>query len=100
MATARQARGAQVWQQRGEEADQREIGTDLEDELDALAIGHGAEHGGADAAESEGKAEEEAGHCAHFAGDELLRVNEDGREGEARMSPMIALRTAHQKRFA
>jgi hypothetical protein len=40
----------------------------LEDELNALAIGECAEDGGADAAQSEGKAEEEAGHRADFAG--------------------------------
>ena len=53
----------------------------MEDEGQAVAIGHGAEHGGANAAESEGEAEEEAGHRAHFAGDELLRVNQDGGKG-------------------
>jgi hypothetical protein len=53
----------------------------LEDELDAVVIGEGAEDGGADAAQAEGEAEEEAGHGADLAGDEFLRVNEDGGEG-------------------
>ena len=50
----------------------------MEDELDAVAIGDGAEDGGANAAQAEGEAEKEAGHGADFAGDELLGVNEDG----------------------
>ena len=40
----------------------------MEDELNSVAIGHCAEDGGAYASESEGKAEEEAGHRADFAG--------------------------------
>jgi hypothetical protein len=59
----------------------------LEDERHTVAIGHGVEDGGADAAESEGEAEEEAGHCAHSAGDELLGVNEDGGEGRGQNEP-------------
>ena len=47
----------------------------MEDEGKAVAIGQGAEEGGAEAAEAEGEAEEEAGHDADFVGDELLRVN-------------------------
>jgi hypothetical protein len=53
----------------------------LEDELDPAAIGEGAEDGGADAAQAEGEAEEETGHRADFAGDELLRVNQNGGKG-------------------
>ena len=49
----------------------------MEDELDAVAIGDGAEDGGADAAQAEGEADEEAGHGADFAGDEFLGVNEN-----------------------
>jgi hypothetical protein len=44
----------------------------VEDELDAVAIGDGAEDGGADAAQAERETEEEAGHGAAFAGDEFL----------------------------
>jgi hypothetical protein len=64
-----------------EEADQREIGADVENVLDAVLVGEGAEDGGADAAKAEGEAEEEAGHRADFAGDELLRINENGGDG-------------------
>jgi hypothetical protein len=53
----------------------------LKDELNAAAIGQCSEDGGADAAQAEGEAEEEAGHRADFAGDELLRVNQNGGEG-------------------
>lgn len=53
----------------------------MEDERNAVAIGDGAEDGGADAAQSEGQPEEESGHRAHFAGDQLLRENQDGGEG-------------------
>jgi hypothetical protein len=48
----------------------------MEDELDAVVIGDGAEYGGADASQ----AEEQAGHGTDFAGDEFLGVNEDGGE--------------------
>jgi hypothetical protein len=47
----------------------------VEDERDAVAIGHGAEDGGADAAQAEGEAEKEAGHRPDFAGDEFLRTH-------------------------
>ena len=77
------ARGAEIWEQGGEEADQREIGADVEDEGKAVAIGQGAEEGGAEAAQAEGEAEEEAGHRADFAGDELLRVVENAGNGGA-----------------
>ena len=40
-----------------------------------------AEDGGADAAHAEGEAEEEAGDHADAAGDQFLRVDEDGGEG-------------------
>ena len=53
----------------------------MEDEGNAAVIGHGAEDGGADAAKAKGQAEEEAGHGADFAGDQLLRVNKNGGEG-------------------
>ena len=59
----------------------------MEDELDALSIGQGAEDGGTDAAQAEGEAEEEAGHRSHFAGDQLLRVNQNGGEGRSEDDP-------------
>jgi hypothetical protein len=71
----------EFWEQCGEEADERQIRADVEDEGDAVVIGDFAEKGGAEAAEAEGGAEEEAGHRPDFAGDEFLRVNEDGGEG-------------------
>ena len=70
-------RRAEICQQGREEADQGEIGAKVEDEWEAVAIGQGAEESGAEAAE----AEEETGHRADLAGDELLRVNENGGEG-------------------
>src|SRR5260370_14377010 len=59
----------------------------MEDERNAMAIGHDAEEGRADAAQSEGEAEEEARHRAHLAGDELMRVNKDGGEGRGEDEP-------------
>src|SRR5437763_14384064 len=74
-------RRAEVWEECSEKADEREIGADLENVRDAVLVGEGAEEGGADAAETEGEAEEETGHRAYFAGNEFLRVNQDGGEG-------------------
>jgi hypothetical protein len=49
-------------------------------EGETVAIGHFTEEGGAEAAQAKGEAEEEAGHGAQFAGDELPRINKDGGE--------------------
>ena len=68
---------AEVWQQRGEQADERQIRADLEDEGDAVLIGDGTEHGGADPAEAESEPEEKAGHRADFAGNERKRSHTD-----------------------
>src|SRR5688572_25621191 len=77
----RAARRTEVRQQGREEADQREVGANVEDKRKAAAIGEGAEEGGAEAAQAEGEAEKEAGHRADFAGDEFLSVNENGGKG-------------------
>src|SRR5688572_8592379 len=77
----RAARRTKVRQQGGEEADQREVGANVEDKREAVAIGQGAEEGGAEAAQAEGEPEEESGHGADFAGDEFLGVNKDGGKG-------------------
>ena len=74
-------RTGEIRKQRSQQTDEREIGADVEDELDALAVGKCTENGGADATQAEGEPEEEAGHGADFAGDELLGVNENGGEG-------------------
>src|SRR3954464_3001494 len=72
---------AQVGQERGQQPDEWQVRANVEDELDAMLIGNGAEEGGADAAQPEREAEEEAGHRAHFAGNEFLRINQNGGEG-------------------
>ena len=51
------------------------------DRDDAGDVGQFAEHGGPDASHAEGHAEEEAGDHADAAGQKLLRVDEDRREG-------------------
>ena len=51
------------------------------DALDADAIGQLAERGGADAAHAEREAEEHAGDQADASRHELLRVDDDRREG-------------------
>ncbi len=56
------------------------IGAQPIHELDALAVGQHAEHGGTDAAQAESEAEEQPRHGAHAARHDLLREHEDGRE--------------------
>jgi hypothetical protein len=56
----------------------------VEDEGDAVAIGDFAEDGGA-----------EAGHGADFAGNQLLRANENGGEGGGQMKTGDRARTAN-----
>lgn len=53
----------------------------MKDIRNPAAIGDLAEHGGADPAEPKGETEKETGHRSHFAGNEFLRVNQNGGEG-------------------
>ena len=71
----------EVGEEPGEEADGGQVGAELVDVDDAGGVGYFAEDGGTDASHAEGEAEEEAGDHADAAGDELLRVDEDGGEG-------------------
>ncbi|CAM2158991.1 hypothetical protein PT2222_50047 [Paraburkholderia tropica] len=69
-----------VGQEHRENADQRQERADLVDERDAGGIRELAEHGRADAAETEREAEEQARDHAHLARNQFLRVDEDRRE--------------------
>ena len=70
-----------VRQERGEQADRREKRTQRVDAFDADPIGQSPEHGGAHAAHAEREAKEHAGDEAHPSRDEVLRVDDDCREG-------------------
>ena len=68
-------------QQRGDRAQQRQEGAQAINEFDAVAVGNGSEHRRTDAAHAEGEAEEQSGHRADPAGQEFLRINDDGGKG-------------------
>eukprot|EP01035_Chromulina_nebulosa_P034491 gene34491-46279_t len=62
----------QFRQQDGEKTEQRQIGAEPVDELDATAVGETAEQGRTQSASAEGKAEEDPGDQADPAGHQLL----------------------------
>jgi hypothetical protein len=68
-------------EEHGERPEQRQVRAQPVDGLDPDVIRDDAQHRGADPAQAEGEAEEEARDEADAPGDELLRVDEDGREG-------------------
>ena len=70
-----------VGKKAGQQADGGKVGADFVDEDDAGHVGESAEYCGADAAHAEGESEEESGDHSYSSGDEILRVDEDGREG-------------------
>jgi hypothetical protein len=72
----------------------------VEDEGDAAMIGEGAEDGGAGAAQAEGEAEKRPDIVPTLPGTSSCASTRMAENAEARMIPMIALSTAHQKRVA
>ena len=56
----------EVGQQECDYAEQRHVGTDMIDRLDAVAVGESAEHGRCHTAHSEGKSEKQSGDHAEF----------------------------------
>ncbi len=70
-----------VRQEAGDDAEEGQERTDLEDELDAGLVGEPAEEGGTQAAQSEHQAEEDAGNQSHLVGHQVGGVDHDGREG-------------------
>ncbi len=70
-----------VGEKSGEQTDGGKVGADVVDVDDAGHVGEFAEDGCADAAHAEGESEEESGDHADSAGNQLLRVDEDGGEG-------------------
>jgi len=71
----------QVWQEAGEQAQQGKEGANMEDVVDAGLVGQVAEHGRADAAHSEGQAEEESRDEAYLPRHQFLGIDQDGGEG-------------------
>lgn len=69
------------WQERGQQADERQVGAELVHCLYVGRIGQLTQQGGAYAPHAEGEAEEEAGDGADLAGHQLLGVDQDGGEG-------------------
>src|ERR1022692_1298691 len=63
-----------------QQTDRRKESTDTVNEVDAGAVGQRAEHGRADAAHAESQSKEQARDRAHFAGDQILRVDQNRRE--------------------
>src|SRR4051812_37160416 len=72
---------ADLGEEGGEDAEEREVAADVEDEFDGGAVGEGAECGGRHAADAEGEAEEESRDHADVPGEEFGREDEDRAEG-------------------
>jgi len=72
----------EIRQKRRQQPDERQVGAQPVDELDAGRVGEPAERGRSEAAHAEREAEEDAANRPDPAGDELLRVHED--RGERR----------------
>ena len=70
-----------VGKKAGEESQQGQVGAEVEDMVDAGAIGQPAQDGGADATHAEGETEKESGDESDLAGHEFLGIDEDSREG-------------------
>src|SRR5436190_7951847 len=68
---------AEAGQEGGQQADSRQESADLVNEVDARVIGDLAEDGGGDAGHPEGESEEDTRDHSDFAGEQLLRVNEN-----------------------
>src|SRR6185503_1028698 len=66
-----------VGKQRREDSEQREKRAQTIDVFDAVSIGQGAEHGGAEPAHAEREAKEDARDQPDAAGHQLLRVDDD-----------------------
>ena len=63
-------------------------------------VGEAAEEGGADSAHAEGETEKQAGDGADLVGHQVLRVDQDGGEGDARTRPITTVRTQVQNSVA
>ena len=80
-AISRASRGwtFQVGQKTGEQAKQRQVAAQVVHEEYAGAVGQSAEERGTDARDAEGQTEEQPCHHADLAGQEFLRMYQDGR---------------------
>ncbi|MPL75540.1 hypothetical protein SDC9_21364 [bioreactor metagenome] len=74
-------------QQDGEHAKRRQSRADQIDEADAVLVGQNAKRRRGDAAHAEAEAEEDAGHHADPAGQQLLCKDHDRREGRGQDQP-------------
>src|SRR6266536_3500028 len=76
-----------IRKKRREQANRREKGAEPVDRFDADAVGHLAEHRRAQPAHAEGEPEEHAGDEAHASWHQLLRKDNDRREGGRQDEP-------------
>ena len=70
-----------IRQKAGEQSQEGQEGTEVEDVVDACFVGKAAQDSGADAAHAKGQSEEEPGDEPHFSRHQFLRIDEDGGEG-------------------
>lgn len=74
-------------QQNRQNAKQRQISAHFHNEGDARRVGDPAENGGTESAQAEGEAKKQSGHKTDFTRQQLLRVDDDDREGRRQNKP-------------
>ena len=70
----------EIGKEYGDDAEQRHIGTEVIDRLDAIAVGEVAEHGRCHATDTKGKSEKQARDHAELCRQKFLSVKQNSRE--------------------